>query len=117
MKFAMGAVVALTILFGAGAAQAAEIDCGVPMMPTVPASFETEEALQATYNDVKAYVADSEEYRECLMAQERMAGDDATPELKAEVTKLHDANIDDNEMVAAQFNVAYKAWKAAHPPE
>ncbi len=117
MKLLMSAAVALTIMFGASVAQAVEIDCGAPTMPTVPASFETEEALKASYAEVKDYGARSEEYRECLMAQERMAGEDATPEFKKEITELHDGNIDDNEMIAAQFNVAYKLWKVAHPPE
>ena len=87
------------------------------MMPVVSKSFETKDALLKTIDEVKAYDKRSEEYRECLMAQERMAGEDATPEFEKDITKLHDSNIDDNEMIAAQFNVAYKIWKAAHPPE
>jgi hypothetical protein len=117
MKFVSGAVLAFSMMVSASVAHAGDINCDAPVMPAIPSSFDTEEALKATYGEVKEYVAKSEEYRECLMAQERLAGEDVTPEFSAKITELHDGNIDDAESVAAQFNTAYKAWKEAHPSE
>jgi hypothetical protein len=108
-----------TALFLFVSANAALADCSKPDMPTLPdgASASMEEMV-AGQKAVKAFMADSGAYLECLdkKAADFKAPADETEEAKAARETAHvntyNTAVDEQEKIANGFNAAIKAFKA-----
>ena len=102
----------LTILaWGASTATLAE--CKSPTQPMVPNGMTADKdtIIAATVN-VKAYIADNEDYRRCLKKELDALGETATDEQKADWAKKHDASVDAEEQTAASFNAQIRIFKS-----
>ena len=105
----------LCCLFVAGVSQA-QIECEMPESPAIPnGRTATEQELVATVGEIKTFQAALAEYRECLQAQETELGDEVTPDQQQNFVQLFNSSVDEEEAVAAEFNEAVGAFKAANP--
>lgn len=102
---------------------AADNSCKAPVGPTVP-DGKTAEARQliAANNEVKAFIAASDQYQQCLndwMGAEQLAATEAKkpmdPKIKAEHDRLGDENQKEKERIGGLYNAAATAYRAAHP--
>jgi hypothetical protein len=96
--------------------------CDVPVAPPTPdGSSATLEEMIAAQGEVKAFQAANAEYLECVddqMASEKAAideGDDSAEERYALAAADYNAAVSREEQVAADFNTAIRAYKAANP--
>ena len=96
--------------------------CDVPVAPPTPdGSNATLEEMIAAQGEVKAFQAANAEYLECVddqMASEKAAideGDDSAEERYALAAADYNAAVSREEQVAADFNTAIRAYKAANP--
>jgi hypothetical protein len=94
-----------------------------PTMPKMPDGRTAPAAdVIAASNAVKAYVAASDVYQQCLKEQidameataktEKKAAD---PKVKANLVKLGDDNQESKERLGAAYNAVAAAYRAAHP--
>ena len=96
--------------------------CDVPVAPppTDGSSASLEDMISAQ-NEVKAFQAANAEYLECvddLMAEEKASvaeGDKSAEERFALAGADYNAAVSREEQVAADFNAAIRAYKAANP--
>jgi hypothetical protein len=87
--------------------------CTPTQAPELPSGESAElEAMVAGQKTVKAYVAATEEYLECLTAQAREAGEEVSAEQRAMDVDTYNAAVDEMEAVAAKFNEEIRAYKA-----
>lgn len=107
---------ALTLSLFAGATLA---DCAKPTTPNLPdGSAASMEDMVAGQKAVKAFMAESGTYMECLdkKAADATAPADETSEQKtareAAHVAIYNVAVDDQEKVANGFNAAIKAFKA-----
>ena len=96
--------------------------CDVPVAPPTPdGGSATLEDMIAAQAEVKAFQAANTEYLECvddLMASERASveeGDKSAEERFALAAADYNAAVSREEQVAADFNTAIRAYKAANP--
>ena len=96
--------------------------CDVPVTPPTPdGSSATLEEMISAQGEIKAFQAANAEYLECVdgqMASEKAAideGDDSAEERYALAAADYNAAISREEQVAADFNTAIRAYKAANP--
>ena len=96
--------------------------CDVPVAPPTPdGSSATLEDMIAAQGEVKAFQAANAEYLECvddLMAAEKASqaeGDKSAEERFALAAADYNAAVSREEQVAADFNTAIRAYKAANP--
>ena len=96
--------------------------CDVPVAPPTPdGSGATLEEMISAQGEVKAFQAANAEYLECVdgqMASEKAAideGDDSAEERYALAAADYNAAVSREEQVAADFNTAIRAYKAANP--
>lgn len=61
---------------------------------------------------VKSYIADMEEYLECLDEESTALGDSESEDQKAMHVKRHNAAVEAMEKVAASFNEQIRSYKA-----
>lgn len=105
----------LCCLFLAGVSHA-QMACTMPESPTVPnGRTATEQELIATVAEIKTFQAALADYRECLEAEEAGLGEEVTPEQQQSFVKSFNDSVDEEEAVAAEFNEAVGAFKAANP--
>ena len=96
--------------------------CDVPVTPPTPdGSSATFEEMISAQGEVKAFQAANAEYLECVdgqMASEKAAideGDESAEERYALAAADYNAAVSREEQVAADFNTAIRAYKAANP--
>jgi len=120
------------------AADALDAACKDPTAPTMPnGRTAAREEIIAAANAVKAYVADSDKYQECLKgvidgmdqeeakreAQAKADKKAVDPKVKADYTKSKanmtakgDANQAKKEQLGASYAAVAASYRAAHPP-
>lgn len=88
-------------------------ECGeAPEQPTIPNGRQaSEEEMIAAQKAMKGFLAEGNDYIECLNKLERSWGDDATDEQKAVVIIFNNKIVDDQQAVADLFNAAVRAFK------
>lgn len=93
--------------------------CDYPNRISIPsgANASKEEMLEGQ-KSVKTFVADMEEYLDCILEEEKAARaeiEDLTPEVEQQredmLTKKYNAAVEEMEKVAAAFNVEVQAYK------
>ena len=118
----MAIMVAGAALAVAGHA-AAETVCQRPAAPApLNAAAPTLEQLQAAKGEAAGFIAASDAYQTCLIADlaaQKAAAQKAKAKLSPEAILANkeaiDANQADKVQVGTSFNAAVKAYKAAHP--
>ena len=117
------AIVVFPLLLLTAPAFAAANICKPPVAPSVP-DGKTAEARQliAANTEVKKFIADSDQYQQCLndwMAAEQVAATEAKkpldPKIKADHDRLGDENQKEKERVGSLYNAAATAYRRAHP--
>ena len=87
--------------------------CPYPDDVRIPdGSTATEAEMLDGQKLVKAYIADMEEYLECLDQEASALGDSETEDQKAMHVKRHNAAVAAMEKVAASFNEQIRSYKA-----
>jgi hypothetical protein len=98
MRMSVGVAAALTILAGPAAAR-----CVQPYAPVVKITVSTtKQDLASLRNDMQSFIAASDVYQACLVAQ------------RAE-RSLIDANQAEKERLGKEFNSALHAFASSHP--
>ncbi len=86
--------------------------CDIPGAVEIPdGATATNEDMLTGQTRVKAYMAQMEEYLECLDYEEASIPEKQTPEAKQLHTQLHNSAVDQMESVAAMFNEQIRAYK------
>lgn len=118
MKIQTASLLLALTLAPLGAAQA----CDAPVTPASPdGGSATLEEMIAAQGEVKAFQAANAEYLECVdnqMSAEQASideGDESAKERYALAAADYNAAVSREEQVAADFNSAIKAYKAANP--
>ncbi|HSG90126.1 MAG TPA: hypothetical protein VLA56_13015 [Pseudomonadales bacterium] len=79
--------------------------CTRPDKPYVPPGARADEDEMADAADaVRAFVADTQAYLQCLEAKESALGDTITPEQKAVINAIYNSAVDAMQVVADAFN-------------
>src|SRR5215467_6681519 len=112
---------AALVLFAAPAF--AQDKCPAPKSPSVPnGRTATAPELIAAANEVKAFIAASDDYQSCLKADldaqmQQAAADkkDFDPKIKTALEAKGDANQKEKERVGNLYNTAAQQYRAAHP--
>ncbi|MDJ0877421.1 MAG: hypothetical protein QNI86_02360 [Halieaceae bacterium] len=88
-------------------------ECDRPIPPQLPdgASADLETMVEGQ-KAVKAYVAATEAYLDCLNEEGAAAADEETPEEQLARIELHNKAVDDMEALAAAFNEEIREYKA-----
>jgi hypothetical protein len=106
MKFVFSAL--LMLLSSSGFAE-----CSRPDAPTLPDGEVSDLATMVEgQKAVKAYVAGTEAYLECLSEENEKSSEELAEEEIARRVEMHNAAVDDMEKVAAQFNEEIREYKA-----
>lgn len=95
-------------------ARASELNktCAYPDKPSIPdGRNSTEEEMIEAQQAMKAFIADGNEYIECLEKVEKSWGEDATEDDRALVVVLHNKAVDEMKSIADLFNSAVRAFK------
>ena len=120
---AIFAACVLLAALAAGPVRAAPNPCMSPEVPSVPdgKTAAGREMIEAA-NLVRAYIAESDRYQQCLntwlageMSAAVRARKKSDPRLKEEHDRLGDANQKEKEGIGALYNDAQREFRAAHP--
>jgi len=114
---------ALVMLAAPAFAAVPDAACNEPTLPTMPNGRTAPAAdIVAAANNVKAYVASSDAYQQCLKdALDKMevaAKDTKTPldpKVKADLERKGDANQAKKEQLGASYAAVAAAYRASHP--
>jgi hypothetical protein len=99
-------------------ASGAYAECSRPGSPVVPDGAATTEAeLVDAQTAVKEFMEGTNAYLECLAQEEADAPEDEAPEVGSARIAAHNQAVDDMEVIAEQFNIAVRAWKALSAEE
>ena len=86
--------------------------CEYPKQPEIPNGRTASEAeLVAAQGNMKAFMAEGDEYIACITREEESWGESATEEQKAMVVLFNNKVVDDMQAVADLFNSAVRAYK------
>lgn len=87
--------------------------CGTAAtQPTIPNGRQATEAeMIDAQKAMKAFLAEGNEYIECLNKLEKSWGDEATDEQRAVIVLFNNKIVDDQQAVADLFNAAVRAFK------
>ena len=87
--------------------------CGkAPEQPAIPNGRQaSEEEMISAQKAMKAFMAEGNDYIECLNKLESSWGDEATPEQKQVVVIFNNKIVDDQQAIADLFNAAVRAFK------
>ena len=106
----MKLIAGLLILFTSSLALA---ECDRPTAPTLPDGATSNlETMVEGQKAVKAYVAETEAYLDCLTAEGEAAVEEETPEQQLARIEEHNSAVDDMEAVAEAFNEEIRQYKA-----
>ena len=106
----MKLIVGLYVLLAANLAIA---ECSQPSAPALPDGATSDlETMVAGQQAVKAYVAETEAYLDCLTAEGEAAAEEETPEEQLARIEQHNKAVDEMEAVAAEFNEEIREYKA-----
>lgn len=106
MKFIASAILLL-------ATSTAFADCSRPTAPELPDGATSDlETMVAGQKAVKAYVAETEAYLDCLTAEGEAAVEEETAEEQLARVEQHNAAVDEMEAVATAFNEEIREYKA-----
>ncbi|MEM9333999.1 MAG: hypothetical protein AAGA33_04035 [Pseudomonadota bacterium] len=102
------------------AAQTALAECNYPARAKIAdGASATKEEMIASQKSVKAYMAAMESYLTCIAEEEQSARDDLEStddgqleELEEALNKKHNAAVEEMEIVADEFNLQVRAYKA-----
>ena len=105
---------------GHGAAEHAKemaeaASCSMEGAPIIPdGNVASEDELIAASGAMKAYQGKLQEYRDCMVAEEKLIDPEAEDNaLKmAEIRAKYDASVDAESAIADEFNAAVRAFKA-----
>ncbi len=92
-------------------------DCTFPDKPSgVDGSTASEAQMIEFQKNMKAYLAEGNEFLACLEKEEDQMPSSATPEqqeeFKAKVTQTYNMVVDEMNSIADQFNTALRAYKS-----
>jgi hypothetical protein len=88
--------------------------CSEPFAPVIPDGVTaTDEEIKESKREVEQFIADSDEYQACILAVIADPDEKMTPEQKQAAHRLIDDNQREKEDVAAAYNAALRAHKAA----
>ncbi|MGE0385779.1 MAG: hypothetical protein AB7Q97_13690 [Gammaproteobacteria bacterium] len=88
-------------------------DCRAPEAPNIPdGASATEDQLGATQTKVKAYLADADEYVNCLEKAKTSLGDTIQPEQEHVLVSAQNLMVDTMHATGDMFNAAVKKYKA-----
>ena len=105
MKFVFSAFLLLLSSYGYA-------ECSRPDAPDLPDGKVSDLATMVEgQKAVKAYVAGTEAYLECLSGENEKSSEELAEEEIAERVVMHNAAVDDMEKVAAQFNEEIREYK------
>ena len=103
----------ITGLFFLLATHLAFAECDRPTTPQLPDGGSSDlETMVEGQKAVKAYVAETEAYLDCLTDEGAAAAEEETPEQQHARIELHNQAVDDMESLAAAFNEEIRAYKA-----
>ena len=92
-------------------------ECSKEAAPTIPdGASASEDEMKAGQQAVKAYIASSNAYLECLDAEGKAADPEEVQELKDARVSNYNTAVDEQTAVADRFNAAVKAFKAKAQP-
>ena len=108
---------ALLTLF---AAQSAYAECNYPARAKIAdGATASKEEMIASQKSVKAYMAAMETYLTCIAEEEQTARDELEnpdesklEEMEADLNKKHNAAVEEMEIIADEFNLQVRAYKA-----
>jgi hypothetical protein len=88
-------------------------ECSRPTAPELPDGATADmPAMVDGQKAVKAYVAGTEAYLDCLVAETPEAGGVADPDAEIERVDKHNAAVDEMDAVADKFNEEIREYKA-----
>ncbi len=106
----MKLIASLLLFFAATLANA---QCDKPTAPQLPDGATSDlEAMVEGQKAVKAYVAGTEAYLDCLNQEGEAAAEEETPEEQLARIEAHNKAVDDMEAVASSFNEEIREYKA-----
>ena len=87
--------------------------CGaLPEQPPVPNGRQaSEEEMVAAQKAMKAFLAEGNEYIECMSALEGKWGEEATDEQRSVIVMFNNKIVDEQQAIADLFNAAVRAFK------
>ncbi len=86
--------------------------CKYPRQPEIPNGRTASEAeLIAAQKNMKAYLAEGEEYIACITRVEKSWGEEASDDQRAIIVLFNNKVVDDMQAVADLFNSAVRAYK------
>jgi hypothetical protein len=102
-----------TFAFIMMAANFAVAECSRPTAPELPDGAVSDlETMVAGQKAVKAYVAETEAFLDCLTAEGEAAVEEETPEEQLARIERHNSAVDEMEAVAEAFNEEIREYKA-----
>ena len=106
----MKLIASLLLIFSA---QFAAAECTRPAPPVLPDGETADlETMVEGQKSVKAYVAATEAYLDCLTAEGQAAVEVETPEQQLARIEEHNEAVDEMEALAEQFNEEIREYKA-----
>ena len=115
MNIAKNVCISICLLFAAQAGLACDYPSERVKIPN--GSTTSKEELLSAQKDVKVYMAALATYRDCIVEEEklaRLAMEDLAPEIEQQreelLNKKYNAAVEDEERVAAEFNVAVQDY-------
>ncbi len=111
MRTDFAAIAASAILLAASGTEAA---CEYPDEVAVPdGSMATKDDMLEGQKGVKQYMAEMQDYIDCLDQESQARSDDQSDEEKVLHVKRHNAAVEAMETVAARFNEQVRAFRSA----
>lgn len=87
-------------------------ECSRPQPPAIPDGAEADlAAMVEGQKEVKAYVAASEEYLECLTGEGEAVAETETEEQKSARIDEYNSSVDAQEAIAGEFNIEIREYK------
>ena len=88
-------------------------ECSRPTAPELPDGATADmQAMVDGQKAVKAYVAGTEAYLDCLTAEDDEAGGEADPDALEARVEMHNTAVDEMDVVANEFNEEIREYKA-----
>jgi hypothetical protein len=115
MKTFARIVIAAVSCFSFDAHAACELPFPTAVRVLPDGATATEQQLMAARAEISAYVEVAKAYVDCVDQELAAAGADASAEYKAILVNRRNAAVTEQETVAAAFNRARQAFRAAHP--